>query len=246
MAAGFMAARASADRNATPALDMAAERSTHSGHSAILEQLARLCRNGRVADTAPRTTLPSGFQVLDDLLPGGGWPLGALTELMPDAAGLGELSLLLPALARLTDSGRYLALIEPPWVPQAAALVQQGVALERVWILRTPGPQAALWAAEQILRCPAIGAMLAWPTASLADRSIRRLQLAAEAGGSLGVLYRPPPAALEASPAALRLRLHAAPCGGLCIEIHKARGSSFSLQQRCMLTLHAPAASQAV
>jgi hypothetical protein len=81
---------------------------------------------------------------------------------------------------------------------------------------------SVLWAAEQALRCPAVGAVLAWPV-SLDDRRVRRLQLAAETGGSCGVLYRPPSAALQPSPAALRLRLKALNTG-LHVEIQKARG----------------------
>jgi len=91
-----------------------------------------------------------------------------------------------------------------------------------VLLIQTRSLQESLWAMEQALRCPAVGAVLGWP-AHIVDRNVRRLQLAAEAGDSLGILFRPPEAALESSPAALRLRLHAAP-DGLAVEIHKSRG----------------------
>ena len=80
------------------------------------------------------------------------------------------------------------------------------------------------------MRCPAGGAVLGWP-AYIIDKNVRRLQLAAEAGGSLGILYRPPEAARESSPAALRLRLHAA-SDGLAVEIHKSRGGRAGLTLR--------------
>ncbi|MBX3682927.1 MAG: SOS cell division inhibitor SulA, partial [Thauera sp.] len=47
---------------------------------------------------AAGAVLPTGFSALDAELPGGGWPAGALIELLADRPGVGELSLLLPLL----------------------------------------------------------------------------------------------------------------------------------------------------
>jgi hypothetical protein len=200
-----------------------------SGRVQTLEQLARLCR-GEPNRMAPRLAAPSGFPELDASLPGGGWPIGAIAELMSDAIGIGELSLLLPVLSRLARAGRYIAWIAPPCLPYAPALAQRGLPLERMLLVQTRSLQESLWATEQALRCPAVGAVLGWP-AYIVDKNVRRLQLAAEAGGSLGILYRPPEAARESSPAALRLRLHAAP-DGLAVEIHKSRGGRAGLTLR--------------
>jgi hypothetical protein len=194
-----------------------------------LEQLARLCRNAE-SGRAPWLAAPSGFAELDASLPGGGWPVGAIAELMSDAIGIGELSLLVPVLSRLARAGRYIACIAPPYLPYAPALAQRGVPLERMLLIQTCSLQQSLWAIEQALRCPAIGAVLGWP-AYIIDKNVRRLQLAAEAGGSLGILYRPPEAARESSPAALRLRLHAVP-EGLAVEIQKVRGGRVGLTLR--------------
>jgi len=166
--------------------------------------------------------LPSGYAALDDSLAGGGWPLGALIELLCDTSGIGELQLLRPALVRLARAGRCIVWVAAPYLPYAPALARQGLPLERLLMIRCTRPQESLWATEQALRCPAVGAVLGWST-HIVDRSLRRLQLAAEAGGSLGILHRPAVAADEPSPAALRLRLHAAP-DGLMLEIRKARG----------------------
>jgi hypothetical protein len=128
----------------------------------------------------------------------------------------------LPALAQLSRAGRYLVWITPPCLPYAPALAQHGLVLDQLVLVQAHDASAVLWAAEQALRCPAVGAVLAWPPA-IDDRRVRRLQLAAETGGSCGLLYRPPAAALQHSPAALRLRLR--PEGaGLRVEIQKARG----------------------
>jgi len=194
----------------------------HPGRDDLRLQLERMCRSGPTSEEAGPVALPTGFAQLDAVLPGGGWPVGAITELMPEAQGIGELSLLLPALAQLGGAGRYIAWIAPPCLPCPQALTRHGLVLERLLLVQARDAQAGLWATEQALRCPAIGAVLAWP-AALDDRRVRRLQLAAEAGGSCGLLYRPPAAALQPSPAALRLRLQALDAG-LRIEIQKARG----------------------
>lgn len=196
---------------------------------ATFEQLSQLCQGPWQRST--RAAAPSGFAELDAHLPGGGWPVGAVAELLSDSSGIGELGLLLPALARLARSGRYIVWVAPPYLPYAPALVQQGVPLERVLLLRAQTLQQSLWAAEQALRCAAIGAVLAWP-AQIIDKNVRRLQLAAEAGGSLGILYRPAEALRESSPAALRLRLQPA-SDGVTVEIHKSRGGRTGLRLHC-------------
>ncbi|HMI37519.1 MAG TPA: translesion DNA synthesis-associated protein ImuA [Steroidobacteraceae bacterium] len=194
----------------------------HPGRDELRLQLERMCRSGQTGEEAGPIALPTGFAQLDAVLPGGGWPVGAITELMPDAQGIGELSLLLPALAQLSCAGRCIVWIAPPCLPYPPALARHGLALEHLLLVQARDAQTRLWATEQALRCPAVGAVLAWP-AALDERRIRRLQLAAEAGGSCGLLYRPPAAAQQPSPAALRLRLQALDAG-LRIEIQKARG----------------------
>jgi len=186
-----------------------------------LQHLAWLCRNGR-AVTAP-VVEASGWTELDAVLPGGGWQAGTVVELMPAATGIGELRLLLPALARITGAGRHVTLIAPPYIPFAPALSQHGVRLERLLVIQAQHADDILWAAEQSLRCRSFGAVLAWP-ATIRDREVRRLQLAAEAGGSTGFLYRSVDAAHEASPAALRLKLRRADSNGLQIDVLKCRG----------------------
>jgi hypothetical protein len=186
-----------------------------------LQHLAWLCRNGRTA-VAP-VIEASGWTELDAVLPGGGWQAGTIVELMPTAVGIGELRLLVPALARITSAERHVTLIAPPYIPFAPALSQQGVRLERLLVIQAQQAEDILWATEQSLRCRSFGAVLAWPAAKIRDREIRRLQLAAEAGGSTGFLYRSVDAASEASPAALRLKLRRVE-GALQIDVVKCRG----------------------
>jgi hypothetical protein len=188
-----------------------------------LQQLAKLCRGGRADIAAPRIE-PSGMSALDAALPGGGWQAGTIVELMPTDVGVGELRLLMPVLSRITSADRHVALISPPFIPYAPALSQHGVQLNRLLMFRAHNPQDVLWSFEQTLRCKSFGAVLAWPS-TISDRDIRRLQLAAEAGDSIGFLYRPASAAHAASPAAVRLRLQPDPRGALKIDIIKCRGA---------------------
>src|SRR5512139_1676876 len=67
----------------------------------------------RPADEAAGPVLTSGFAELDRELPGGGWPQGQLTELLLDDAGIGELSLLAPALAQLAQARRCAVWVLP-------------------------------------------------------------------------------------------------------------------------------------
>jgi hypothetical protein len=165
---------------------------------------------------------PSGCAALDARLSGGGWPAGALSEMFIDAHGVGEIGLALPLLARLTQAGKHIGLVAPPHLPYAPALARAGLLLARVTIVEPPTPVAAVWAAEQLLRTPACGAVLGW-FGELREADLRRLQLAARDAGSVGLLYRPARAAGAPSLAALRLKLVRSD-GRLWIEILRARG----------------------
>jgi hypothetical protein len=83
-------------------------------------------------------------------------------------------------------------------------LAQQGIELDRLLIVRPASATEALWAAEQALSSGVCGAVFLWLKGT-DDRWLRRLKLAAEAGGALGVLFRPERHRYESSPASLRL-----------------------------------------
>ena len=151
----------------------------------------------------PASGEPTGHAALDALLPQGGWPRRALTELLLPADGLGELSLLLPTLARLTQAGETVALIAPPYIPYAPAWQDAGVDLAALQLIDA-APRDALWAFEQCLRSGACAAVLGWPTQADAA-ALRRLQVAADSGACLGFALRDRKHAVNASPAALRL-----------------------------------------
>ena len=165
----------------------------------------------------PRGRNPSGHDALDAVLPEGGWPEAALTELLLAADGLGELRLLLPTLARLTQAGRPVVFVDPPYRPYVPALARAGVELAQLHVVDTDGRESA-WALEQCLRSQACAAVLGWP-ARADDRTLRRWQVAAETGHALGFVFRPLAAARNPSPAALRLQLEAGR-----LQVLKCRG----------------------
>ena len=210
------------------------------------QQLAELLAHPSVwrgRSCAAVETLSTGFAALDAGLPGGGWPRHGLVEILTPRPGVGELYLLLPALAALSrvTPARWCTWVSPPHEPFAPALQAHGVQLDRMLIVtcqglaphdgkrrRSDGVHMGLWALEQALRSGACGMALAWlPRAS--PRAIRRLQLAAEQGRALGVLYRSQQFAHVASPAMLRVLLEptmAAGRHGARVRLLKSRGGS--------------------
>ena len=173
----------------------------------------------------------SGHAALDAELPGGGWPLGALTELLQPTPDTPVWSLLLPAVAaRQQASGGAVVLVNPPHEPFLPALAAGGLPAASLLWVRAGTPAAQLWATEQALRCADTAAVLAWlPRARSAE--LRRLHLAAaQRLDSLLFALRPGHAATAASPALLRLRV-AAVAGrqdgdapALHVDILKRRG----------------------
>lgn len=180
-------------------------------------------RGGALASGHGRT-VSTGFATLDRELPGGGWPTGALTEILGQHEGVGELQLVLPALAALSASGRRVVWLAPPHLPYAPALATAGIDLEHLSVVRAPGRRDGLWAAEQVLRGGGCHTLLAW-FRDIRYAELRRLAVAAEAGeGAFVALFRPEQATHEASPACLRIAFEPAP-EGLAIHILKRRGA---------------------
>ena len=191
----------------------------------------RLWRGHSQAHALPG--LASGYERLDRHLPGGGWPQQALTEILIEHYGIGELRLLMPALARLstedlaTDAVNaaepgWIAWVAPPFQPYPPALQQAGINLSRMLIVRPKNDGEILWSAEQALSSGTCAAVLLWPE-RLDDQASRRLQLAAEKGQSWAIAFRPLAARSEPSAAALRIELQLAG-QGTRLSILKSRG----------------------
>ena len=170
--------------------------------------------------------------VLDAQLPGGGWPVGALTELLQARGAHAEWQLLAPALARCGTAA--VVLVGPPYMPFGPALAGRGVVSQRLVWVQTSVAAQRLWATEQALRCAGVDAVLAWLPQARADQ-LRRLQMAAAEYNRLLFVMRPASAQHESSPAALRLRLAPAvetrvgvPVDSLQVHLLKRRGPPLS------------------
>lgn len=179
-----------------------------------IETVRHLAERIRTLETSFRliepTAIPLGAGGLGELFPGGRLSTGSLVELLPSAAGAGVWTLAL-LLARHACGERKALLIadaERCFYPPAAR--KYGIDLNRTIIVRARTSAEALLALAQSLRCPAVGAVLG-ALERLNDRDGRRLQLAAESGGAIGVLLRPIAALGAPSFASVRLRLDPLP-----------------------------------
>jgi len=154
----------------------------------------------------PVRAIPCGIPALEPQLPGGGWQPGCINEIIGHGTGIGEVSLLLPALAQLTRKGETVAWIAPPFVPYPPALQQAGLNLAHTLRIEARDVADALWAAEQALRSGTCGAVLVW-VADADHTALRRLQLAAEAGNACCFVLRDRAHAGATSPAAVRIEV---------------------------------------
>ncbi|MEO6017520.1 MAG: translesion DNA synthesis-associated protein ImuA [Polaromonas sp.] len=183
-------------------------------------------------------TVATGYAALDAALPGGGWPLGALVEVLQPQAGQQEWGLLAPGLARAVNApatpdepgAKLTALIGAPYLPFGPALGARQIDMRRlISIQGQPGnAPSLLWATREALQCADMAVVLAWlPDARSAH--LRRLQIAAHAHHKLLFVFRPLRAQNESSPAPLRLLLEgtagmAEEGGNLLVHVLKRRG----------------------
>jgi protein ImuA len=185
----------------------------------VEQALWRGCDLGRQAGRV----LSSGFAALDAELPGGGWPCGALTEVLSPQPAVLEWRLVGPSLAAVVAADRPVVLIGPPRMPHLPGLQHLGIgASQLVWI-QAEAPAQRLWCTEQLVKSGACGALLAWLPQARPDQ-IRRLQVAASGGEAPVFLFRPAAAQHESSAAPLRLLASFGVDWTLQVHLLKRRG----------------------
>jgi hypothetical protein len=176
---------------------------------ALRQRIAQLEGSRRPKSDLPLST---GCEALDRLLPGRGLHRGTLVEWLASGDGSGAESLALVAAREACREGGPLVVFDPArqfYPPEAARM---GIDLDRLIVVQAASPTDNLWALDQALRCPGVAASLAWPE-KLDSRTFRRLQLAAEQGGGLGLLLRPEEVRQEPSWADVRFWVRPLPCG---------------------------------
>lgn len=165
----------------------------------------------------------SGWAALDAELPGGGWPLQSLIEVLAAQPSVLEWRLLAPALRKVVAAGSQVVVVGPPRHPHLPGLLHEGLDDRKlVWIQAAP-PAERLWVTEQLIKSSAAGAIVAWlPHAR--QEQIRRLQVSAQSCEGLVFLCRPEFARHEASAAPLRVHAGVGLDWELKIDILKRRG----------------------
>lgn len=164
---------------------------------ALVAQLSREVKRIEVAGRVQPDQLgrrsaifSTGSAAIDGCLPSGGYESGTIIEYLQSSAGSGATTLALSAAREaLVVTDRFCVVVDwrQQFYPPAAAAL--GLDLKRIVIVRPKTLADRLWAIDQALRSPAIVAVVA-EVEQLDDRAARRLQLAAESGGGLGLLVR--------------------------------------------------------
>ncbi|MDH3298112.1 MAG: hypothetical protein OEM23_05825 [Gemmatimonadota bacterium] len=156
-------------------------------HVNALETLERdIERIGvRPSSSDASLVVPTGLQILDDLLPNGGLPRGRIVE-WSGPASCGKTAVLRASLERLRENGESVALIDGSgalYAPDWARLVPgEG----EFWVVRPDSASEATWCADMLLRSGAFGAValrIAEPATTPLGRgtSVRLQRLAEEA-----------------------------------------------------------------
>lgn len=181
--------------------------------------------------SASNDSIPTGFAELDAVLPGRGWSRSGITMIHVPREGAGELSVLLPVLAQVSQENRKIAFIAPPYLPYAPSLALAGIDLSRYMLVNVQSLESRLWAIEQALRSGACGAVVFW-TQGMNKHHLRRLEIAALEGAAMGIAFDHDPMDLnDECPIGVRLAMHPNIGARVQIEIpnHMHKNSSVSL-----------------
>lgn len=168
-------------------------------------------------------SIPSGYDTLDACLPWHGWPANALVEVINSHWGSGELQLVLPLLRQLSQAHKWILWVSPPYLPYAPGLLRAGINPAQIAVVHSEPPLShldTLWSIEKALQSESSSLVLAWP-GRLQIKHLRRLQLAASNGKTLGILFHQ--RHIRHSPAILQLRTKTQQ-DTLDISVLKARG----------------------
>ena len=154
--------------------------------TSLREQIRRIEAGSRVS----RGALPFGVAEIDDCLPGGGLALGALHEVAGGANGAidGAAAALFAAGILARTHGQVLWCISRRDL-FAPAIAQAGLHPDRVIYAEAGSDKAILACFEEGLRHGGLAGVVA-EVARLPMTPSRRLQLAAEASGTIGIAIR--------------------------------------------------------
>ena len=185
----------------------------------------------------PENTVQSGYPEFDEQL-GGGIPQQGVIDLQSDI-GIGELRLFLPYLReRHQRQQRLMVYIAPPIMINSEMFAAYGIDLSRILIIEPENEQEALWAAEQCLKSGCCHSVLLWQT-QLQVHQVKRLQLAAQQGAALQVMFRPEQHIAMGLPTTLSLQLTSNPTG-VKVTIRRRKGGRSSEPFQINMQRHWP------
>jgi protein ImuA len=193
---------------------------------ALQEQITRL-EGARMP--GGEALISSGCEALDRRLPHRGFRRGTLVEWLGVEPGSGTETLAFYAAREACRAGGTLVVLDRRREFYPPAAVRLGIEPQAMIVVHALSETDHLWALDQSLRCPSVAAVVAWPE-RLDGRSFRRLQLAIEQGGGLGLLVRSARARHEPSWADVRLLVEPAPAASpegwrrLRVEVLRSRG----------------------
>jgi len=145
-------------------------------------------RHGLRLKARGKDVVSTGIDALDDILPDRGLLRGTLCEWIAAESGSGAVTLAMQ-VARGAQLEGPLVIVDGANRFYAPALSASGINLQETILVRPKSRIDELWAVEQSLRCPGVGAVL-YRIDSLKTQDFRRLQLAAESGPAIGILIR--------------------------------------------------------
>lgn len=190
----------------------------HADLARLRAEVARL-EGDPGADAAP--VVPLGLAAIDTCLPGGGIGRGRVHEIATADGSAAAFGIALWFVSRLCAPARpFLWCVRA--LPYAPALADFGLHPDNLILARCRNSAELLWAAEEGLGAPALGAVLI-EAATVSATAARRLALAARASGITTVLLRPGDTAAPLA-AETRWRVAAAPENAWDIELVRARG----------------------
>lgn len=165
----------------------------------------------------------SGWAELDAELPGGGWPLRSVTEVLAAQPCVLEWRLLGPALRPVVAAGGQVVVVGPPRQPHVPGLLREGLSERQLVWVQAEAPAEKLWVTEQLIKANSAAAIVSWLT-HVREEQLRRLQVCASGFDGLVFVCRPEAARHEASAAPLRVLASVSLDWELKLNIIKRRG----------------------
>ena len=175
-------------------------------------KLHHLNASDRTATSRSRPVVSSGIDVIDQLLPNGGWPIAGLVEIVVEHEHMDAVSLLMPLLAQLGQQERWIAIVTPPCQSRSRLFSDPAINPDRMLQVNPHPGRSALWTVESMLHSGNCSTVLAWPGCAT-ELMGRRLQKAATIGRALGILFQPASRAVKTSGADVRLKVEESDSG---------------------------------